>query len=283
MKTKENVFQVIDYSVSNESFHLKKHSDFDILVTTPQPKAEGLYRYYKSEDYISHTDARRNSFEKLYHLVREFALKRKLALIKKYGGSKKRLLDVGCGTGEFIQKAQQQNWQVTGVEPNEGARRLANVKTENAVTDIDALPLLTSKSFDVITLWHVLEHLPNLHEQINVFKKLLTDDGALVVAVPNFKSFDAQHYKNFWAAYDVPRHLWHFSEKGMKQLMAHHGLQVVAVKPMIFDAFYVSLLSEKYKSGNMNFIKAFLIGAKSNWHARHTGAYSSLIYIIKKQ
>tara|TARA_R110002012_G_scaffold283090_2_gene473188 strand:- start:136330 stop:137181 length:852 start_codon:yes stop_codon:yes gene_type:complete len=275
-------FQVPDYSVSKEIFQLEMHSKFEILVTTPQPKLEKLPAYYKSEDYISHTDSKRNLFEKAYHVVRSIALKRKLKLINSYCNSEKNLLDIGCGTGDFLQTAQQDNWTVSGIEPNLEARNIANIKTKNSVQDIVELSNLEKESFDVITLWHVLEHLPDLQEQIRVYKTLLKNSGTLIIAVPNYQSYDADYYKNFWAAYDVPRHLWHFSKKGMSQLMESHGLKVIETKPMIFDAYYVSLLSEKYKTGKMNFLKAIAIGFKSNRAAKRSGEHSSLIYIIKK-
>lgn len=282
MSTNRIDFQVKDYSVSNEIFQLERHPEFEILVTTPQPNLEDLPVYYKSEDYISHTDSKRNLFEKAYHVIRSIALKRKLKLINSYTTSDKSLLDIGCGTGDFLQTAQQNNWTVSGIEPNAEARKIANGKTHDAVQDAHELSNLKNESFEVITLWHVLEHLPDFQEQIITYKRLLRNSGTLIIAVPNYNSYDAEYYQNFWAAYDVPRHLWHFSEKGMKQLMEKQGLKIVETKPMIFDAYYVSLLSEKYKTGKMNFLKAFRIGFRSNRAAKRSGAYSSLIYVVKK-
>jgi len=282
VSTKKVDFQVKDYSVSNEIFQLEMHPEFEILVTTPQPKLENLPAYYNSDDYISHTDSKRNLFEKAYHIIRSIALKRKLKLINSYSTSEKTLLDIGCGTGDFLQTAQQNNWTISGIEPNAEARNIANTKTNNAVHDAHELFKLKNESFEVITLWHVLEHLPDLEKQIITYKSLLRNSGTLIIAVPNYNSYDAEYYQNFWAAYDVPRHLWHFSEKGMKQLIEKQGLKIVETKPMIFDAYYVSLLSEKYKTGNMNFLKAFRIGWRSNRAAKRSGAYSSLIYVVKK-
>nr|WP_246125960.1 class I SAM-dependent methyltransferase [Bizionia myxarmorum] len=282
MHNKKSNFQVTDYSVSKEKFQLEKHSEFEILETKPQPSLENLPAYYKSEDYISHTDTRRNLFEKAYHLVRSIALKSKLKLINASANSDKTLLDIGCGTGDFLQTALKDNWKVSGIEPNPDARKIANSKTDNAVFDTSQLSKFESKSFNVISLWHVLEHLPDFNEQLAIYKTLLKDSGTLVIAVPNHKSYDAEYYQSFWAAYDVPRHLWHFSQNGMSQLLAKHGFKVVETKPMKFDAYYVSLLSEKYKSGNMNYLKAFWTGFKSNLAAKRSGEYSSLIYVIKK-
>jgi 2-polyprenyl-3-methyl-5-hydroxy-6-metoxy-1,4-benzoquinol methylase len=191
-------------------------------------------------------------------------------------------LDFGCGTGDFLKIAKDNHWDICGVEPNANARLIANQKTDDSVFDSDQLSKLQKYSFDVITLWHVLEHLPNLKEQIELFESLLKPNGRLIIAVPNYKSFDAQHYKNYWAAFDVPRHLWHFSQKSISTLVQESRMEVVKTKPMIFDAYYVSLLSEKYQNGFMNPLKAFWVGWRSNFKAKHSGEYSSLIYIIKK-
>lgn len=271
-----------DYSVSGEEFQLLYNKDMDMLETFPRPNVEKLSEYYKSEDYISHTDAKRNLFERVYHLVRRMSLKRKLKLINSFQTEGKRLLDIGCGTGDFLETAKLNNWQVTGVEPNERARTIANSKTKNAVYDISYLETLEGNSFDVITLWHVLEHLPNLEVHVKLLKRLLKPNGTLVIAVPNFRSYDAQYYKNYWAAYDVPRHLWHFSITSISKLFHEEQLKLIDVLPMKFDAYYVSLLSEKYKLGNMNPIKAFWIGWLSNLKGYRSKEYSSHIYVLKQ-
>ncbi|WP_136482804.1 class I SAM-dependent methyltransferase [Cognatitamlana onchidii] len=264
-------------------FGLIKNSVYGFLETFPQPSSNNLPKYYQSEDYISHTDAKRNVFEKVYHLVRSFSLKSKLSLINNFAGEKKTLLDVGCGTGDFLHKAQNNGWSISGVEPNDEARAIANSKTHKAVYNIEQLLQFENNSFDVITLWHVLEHLPNLNEQLAVFKKLLKTNGTLVIAVPNYRSFDAGYYKSFWAAFDVPRHLWHFNRKSVSKLFNSIEMEVIKVKPMWFDAFYVSMLSEKYKTGKMNAIRGLWIGLLSNLKAVSTKEASSLIYIIKNK
>ena len=274
---------VKDYSVSGEEFQLLENKNFGFLETYPQPSPEKLPEYYQSEDYISHTDSKRNLFEKAYHLVRSVSLKNKLKLIGKYSQEEKTLLDFGCGTGDFLQTAKKNNWTVYGIEPNEQARYIANKKTKNAVFNTEQLLKFKKNSFDVITLWHVLEHLPNLQEDLNTFKSLLKPNGTLIVAVPNYKSYDAKHYKNFWAAFDVPRHLWHFNKTSISKLVQTLSMQVVKIKPMWFDAFYVSLLSEKYKTGKMNPIKAIVVALFSNGKAIFTKEASSLIYIIKNK
>ena len=272
---------VKDHSVSGEEFQLVQNMELNMLETFPQPKAEKLPDYYKSEDYISHTDTKRSLLEFAYHSVRKIALKRKLKLINSFNSESKNLLDIGCGTGDFLETALKSNWNITGIEPDAQARQIANSKTNDSVFEIEHLEHLKPNSFDVITLWHVLEHLPNLELHTGVFKSLLKPNGTLVIAVPNFKSYDAAHYKTFWAAYDVPRHLWHFSKIAIEELFKNKNLKLVKTIPMIFDAYYVCLLSEKYKTGFMNPFKAFWIGFKSNQKARRSKEYSSHIYILK--
>jgi len=281
--THKTYLKVKDHSVSREEFDLILNSKYGFLETFPQPTSEKLPDYYKSEDYISHTNSKRNLFEKAYHFARIFSLNQKLKLINSFSTEKKTLLDLGCGTGDFLEAAKNDHWTVFGIEPHEQARSIANVKTDNAVFDVNQLSNFNASSFDVITLWHVLEHLPNLEEQLSILKKLLKPSGILIVAVPNYKSFDAQYYKEFWAAYDVPRHLWHFDIKSISNLFQIVSMEVIKIRPMYYDAFYVSLLSEKYKSGKMNFFKGFWIGMLSNLKSLKSKEASSLIYTIKKR
>ncbi|MCH7524649.1 MAG: class I SAM-dependent methyltransferase [Bacteroidetes bacterium] len=278
---KNTYFTVKDHSVSGEVFQLLYDEDFDMLVTSPQPSVEKLPEYYKSQDYISHTDTQRNLFEKGYHFIRRVSLKKKLKLINSFSSQEQTLLDIGCGTGEFLKIAQQNNWTVFGIEPNEKARSIANKKTNNSVSDIEELSNFKPQSFDVITLWHVLEHLPRLEEHVSILKSLLKSNGTLIIAVPNYKSYDAKYYKEFWAAYDVPRHFWHFSQTSISKLFEKENMYVENRLPMKYDSYYVSLLSEKYKSGWMNIFNAFRIGWLSNFKAIQSKEYSSLIYCIK--
>jgi len=282
MNNKSTYLSVKDHSVSGEEFQLIYNRQLEMLETFPQPSEKQLPKYYQSEDYISHTDAKRNLFEKAYHFIKTIALKRKLKLINSFNIEEKNLLDVGCGTGDFLKVAKDNNWNVLGVEPNLEARTIANKKTENSVFDIEQLLKFKKHSFDVITLWHVLEHLSKLEQHITILESLLKPNGRLVIAVPNYKSFDANYYKSYWAAFDVPRHLWHFSQKSISKLVQQKGMDLIKTEPMIFDAYYVSLLSEKYKNGFMNPVKAFWIGWRSNLKAKRSGEFSSLVYIIKK-
>ena len=275
----DNIYiKVIDHSVSKESFQLLFNEDLQLLKTNPQPSAHALPSYYESNNYISHTDAKRTLFEKLYHLVKKQALKNKVNLITKQNPQKGNLLDLGAGTGDFLQQAQLSGWNTIGYEPNNKAKQIALSK---GVRFSDTLEALTPHSFDVITMWHVLEHVPDVDDTIKTLKKLLKPQGTLIIAVPNFKSFDARYYKSFWAAYDVPRHLWHFSKISIQKLFIKQQLSLQNIKPMWFDSFYVCLLSEKYKNGKINFIKGFAIGLLSNAIGIVKKEFSSHIYIIK--
>lgn len=266
-----------DFSISGEEFELKLDTELNMLRTYPEP--ENLAAYYDSEAYISHSDSADNLVDKLYQYIKKYNLKRKVSLINKYTNTDKTILDIGAGTGSFLETAKRNGWKVYGIEPGKKARDLAANK---GLKLLDNLDLLEKRTFQVITLWHVLEHLPDLDWQINKITSLLDEDGTLIVAVPNFQSYDARYYKEYWAAYDVPRHLSHFSQLSIKKLFAKNGMKIEKINPMIFDSFYVSLLSEKYKHGKRNFFKAFLVGLKSNVWAWNTKEYSSLLYILKK-
>ena len=278
LKNKTHYLKVKDHSVSQEIFDLYYDESLDMLVTNPQPDSENLGKYYDSPNYISHTDGNKSLFEKLYQAVKNIALKNKLNLINSLSENKGKILDIGAGTGDFLAFVKQNGWQTIGVELSQKAKEIAIKKGVQFVNEISELE---NQSFDIITMWHVLEHVPDLEKQIHELKRLLKPNGTLIVAAPNFKSFDANHYKEFWAAYDVPIHFWHFSKTAIKLLFEKQNMKLEKVLPMKFDAFYVSLLSEKYKTGKMKYIKAFFIGLKSNFKAKQTSEYSSHIYILK--
>ncbi|MEZ7506367.1 class I SAM-dependent methyltransferase [Flavobacterium sp. Arc2] len=280
ISNKKHFLTVKDHSVSKETFDLYHDETTDMLITYPQPSLENLGKYYESEDYISHTDGKRSLFEKAYHFIKGIALKNKLELINLQQPNKGSILDIGAGTGDFLAVAKENGWKTVGVEPSDKARAIALKKAVSFVEDTSGLE---SQSFDVITMWHVLEHVPNLDNQIKELKRLLKPAGTLIVAVPNFNSFDAKHYGAFWAAYDVPIHFWHFSKKAIKLLFEKEDMKLEKVLPMKFDSFYVSLLSEKYKHGKMNFVKAFFVGLQSNIKAKQNFEYSSHIYVLKNK
>ncbi|WP_088324188.1 class I SAM-dependent methyltransferase [Polaribacter tangerinus] len=267
-----------DYAFSKENFELYYHSKYDFLATKPVPK--NLAEYYKSENYISHTDSKKSFLDKIYQIVKNYTLKQKLSLINSFQTAQKTILDVGAGTGDFLKVCKSNDWKIFGIEPSLIARESAQKKglflNENTTE-------LSGKKYDVITLWHVLEHVHNLQDYTLTLKNLLKEDGKLVIAVPNYKSYDANYYKEHWAAFDVPRHVWHFSQKSIQLLFSDVSMEVEKVLPMKFDAFYVSLLSEKYKRSKMSFVKAVYRGFISNLKAKRTSEYSSLIYIIKNK
>jgi 2-polyprenyl-3-methyl-5-hydroxy-6-metoxy-1,4-benzoquinol methylase len=269
--------KVKDHFLSGEEFDVLYNEEFEMLVTSPVP--ENLDSYYDSHAYISHSNQKRGIFEKTYGFVKSIALQRKLKLINSFDLPGKSLLDIGAATGDFLATCKQGGWGIKGIEPNQKARSIA---FQQGIELLENNEGLKKNSFDVITLWHVLEHIENLSEFISQLNDLLKDNGRIVIAVPNYKSFDAEYYKEFWAAYDVPRHLWHFSKESIVKLFSKENIVVDQILPMKFDAFYVSLLSEKYKSGKMNPFKAFFTALKSNRKAKRTGEHSSLIYVLKK-
>ena len=278
------VFLVKDYTVSGEYFSIEKCKTCTLLFTQNVAEQNEIGRYYASENYISHSDTQAGLVNKLYHLIRKKTLQSKKRLIE--GETEKsngNILDIGCGTGAFLHTMKIGGWKITGLEPDENAREKAKILYDIEPQLSNNIFNLPDNNYDAITMWHVLEHVHQLHEYIGQLKNMLTDKGKIFIAVPNYTSYDAQHYGEFWAAYDVPRHLYHFSPAGMKRLVEQHGLTIKKIKPMWFDSFYVSMLSEKYKSGKGNLIKAFLMGFISNIKTLfNPDKCSSLIYIIEK-
>lgn len=277
-KMKDKIIK--DFSVSGKSFQLKYDADNE-LYQTLFSDWKHLNDYYQSENYISHTDGKRNPIEKIYQIVKQYTIKTKWDLIKKHQNKDKiNVLDIGCGTGDFLKYGNQKNnSNGVGVEPNDVARQKAQSKNVEVFNDLKEIK---AQNYDVITLWHVLEHVPDIENYFSFFNEKLHKDGLLVIAVPNFKSYDAKFYGEHWAAWDVPRHLWHFSKNSMQKISQTHGFDLTHIQPMYFDSFYVSLLSEKYKNGKQNLLKAFWVGLRSNWKAKRTKEYSSHIYLFKK-
>jgi 2-polyprenyl-3-methyl-5-hydroxy-6-metoxy-1,4-benzoquinol methylase len=274
-----------DHTVSREDFEIWECSDCQVRFTQHIPDAEAIGRYYQSDNYISHSDTGQGIINKLYKLARKFTLISKRKLVTTQTGlTKGKLLDVGCGTGAFLATMKQANWQVTGLEPDAGAREKVRHLYGIAAMQADELFHLAPNSFDAITMWHVLEHVHDLHGYLEQFKSILTSKGRLFIAVPNYTATDANHYEANWAAYDVPRHLYHFSPKSMGQLALQHGFIIKAIKPMLLDAFYVAMLSEQYKNGKGNLIQALWQGLSCLMATiGDTKKSSSLVYILEKQ
>lgn len=273
-----------DHTVSNETFQLRKCTSCGFVLTSPRPADAELPGYYQSDAYISHSNKSTNLVDQVYKLARRFTLKWKHDLIVRNSTTTpSSVLDYGCGTGAFLRECQNKGMEIAGVEPSETAREIARKETGRPIAhDLSAI----NQEFDVITLWHVLEHVTNLNQTLAQLKTHLHTNGTMFIAVPNLQSADAKTYKEFWGRYDVPRHLWHFSKSSMEQLLRNHGLNLIRIVPMKLDAYYVSLLSEKYRNNGKTsisgMVRATLRGWKSNQQGKTTNEYSSLIYIVRK-
>jgi len=276
---------VKDYTVSKKNFEIWICDNCDLKYTDEVPDQKAIGKYYQSSNYISHSDTKVGFINKMYHKVRTHTLKTKRKLVQKMTNkSEGKILDIGCGTGAFLNNMQQAGWQITGLEPDESAVKTANSLYNISPKTPEELFSLPANSFDAITMWHVLEHVHQLQEYIQKLKSLIKADGVIFIAVPNYQSYDAAVYGAHWAAYDVPRHLYHFSPKSMEKLVSLHGLKIKAHKPMWFDSFYVSMLSEKYKKNKNNIIKAVIVGMISNVNAIfNTKKCSSIIYVIENK
>lgn len=270
-----------DYTVSQESFNIVSCNSCGFKFTNPIPEFSELPKYYKSEDYISHSNTKKGLISQLYHIVRSYTLRGKLKLVSKYV-AKGVILDYGCGTGMFLNECDKNGWKTYGMEPDAGARAIANgfaLKVKENKSELTRS--FPEVRFNAITLWHVLEHVTDLNDTLKFFKERLSTEGVLIIAVPNYTSHDAKHYKEHWAAYDVPRHLYHFDLSSASQLLQSFDFELVETKAMKFDSFYVSMLSEKYKTGKINYLSAFMSGLVSNFKAKNAANYSSVIYVFK--
>ena len=279
-----NIFPALsaeDFTVSHEVFEIWECHDCTLRFTQKVPGPEEIGKYYQSENYISHSDTSTGLINNLYHRVRKKTLIRKKKLMETFTGQKTgSILDVGCGTGAFLHTMKEAGWDVTGLEPDENAAKKAKELYGIEPLKAEEIYNLSPASFDAITMWHVLEHVHDLHGYMQKLKSLLKPGGKLFIAVPNYTSYDAGKYKQFWAAYDVPRHLYHFSPKSMKELFTLHGLQVEKLLPMWFDSFYVSMLSEQYQNGKPNALKGGITGGVSNIKAMgNPEKCSSVIYV----
>lgn len=269
---------VKDHFLSKEEFKLEHCDSCALLFTNPRPAPDRIGDYYKSEEYVSHSSTKKGFVNKVYNWVRSYTLKSKIALLNELTTGKQ-LLDIGAGTGHFLAKAKASGYAVLGLEPDEDARKVALSENGIELQDLSLLHDL-DQTFDIVSMWHVLEHVYNLQEDLNKISSLVKQNGVLIIAVPNYTSFDARHYKEYWAAYDVPRHLYHFSPRSIIPLIESKGMKFEKMLPMKFDSYYVSMLSEKYKGGSI--LKAMRIGFLSNMKAKE-GLSSSQIYIFRKK
>ena len=278
-----SLLTVKDHSVSGESFEVWQCAVCSLRFTQNVPDESSIGPYYQSADYISHTNTSEGLINRMYQRVRKFTLEQKANMVIKRTTEQGNVLDIGAGIGAFLHAMKEKGWKVTGLEPDQGARERAAQLFGIELQDVSVLHQLEQASFDAITLWHVLEHVHQLHPYIEQLKKLLRPGGKILIAVPNYQSLDSSIYGVYWAAYDVPRHLYHFSPLAMQTLMEQHGLKILEKKRMWFDSFYISLLSSKYKNGKSKWIGAGISGLRSNLKALfNKDACSSLIYVVGK-
>lgn len=277
----ENILTCKDYLVSNENFTIQQCTNCGFKLTNPRPDATSIGSYYKSDQYVSHNDDGGGPINMVYRLVRNYTLQGKVNLINKLNSGVGEVLDVGCGTGSFLLASQDAGWKICGVEPDVDARTAAEAKLKVPIKhSLESLE--AGRKFDIISMWHVLEHMPDLNQVVAQLHALLTDKGSVVIAVPNCASYDADYYKSYWAAYDVPRHFHHFTPDTIVALFNKHGFVLANQKQMPFDAFYISMLSSKYQTGKTDYMESVQVGLKSNSKASQSGQSSSITYLFKK-
>ena len=253
------------------------------LYTNPRPTISEIGKYYQSDQYISHAGEKKGLIYKLYDIVRDFSIKQKLSLIKKYHSNGK-LMDLGCGLGYFLNGVKlDKTFDTLGVDVSDDAVEFVKKTFGLDVKNESELDNLEKHSFDIITQWHVLEHVHFLNERMLQLHHLLKEEGTMFIAVPNSKSKDAEMYKEFWDGYDVPRHLYHFNQKSFSLLMEKHGFEIIEIKPMWFDAPYISMRSEVHMKNKYPFINGALSGIRSTATALSTGEHSTLLYVVKKK
>jgi SAM-dependent methyltransferase len=275
-----------DFTVSAEEFKIVQCDGCSLQFTNPRPNSVEIGRYYESPDYISHSNSTKGLINKIYRIVRNHSIKKKLNLITRLNKDKEQsIIDIGCGTGEFLGICQQNGWKALGIEPNEKARKQAETNWNLEVHPESYLEKVDNKNKpNIISMWHVLEHVHLLNERLRQVHNILAENGHLIIAVPNPSSWDASHYTDTWAAYDVPRHLYHFSPEVLIDLLTKFGFEHIESKPMAFDSFYVSMLSEKYMHGHPRNLNAVINGIRSNLSAGgEAEKYSSVIYVFKKK
>jgi 2-polyprenyl-3-methyl-5-hydroxy-6-metoxy-1,4-benzoquinol methylase len=273
-----NHLSLNDWMITKEAFTIVSCSNCGFHFTNPIPKEDVIGSYYKSEDYVSHSSTNKGLVNRIYTVVRNYTLAKKVSLVRSFTSGNS-VLDIGAGTGHFLATCKQSGFSVQGLEPDLDAKNFAKSNFNIDLESLDVLSTIPSSSKDCITMWHVLEHVYHLKRDLNDIVRVLNDTGVLFVAVPNMGSYDAKKYREYWAAYDVPRHLYHFEEATITNLLSQFDMKCVSVLPMKFDSYYVSMLSEKYKGGSI--VKAFLTGFVSNLKASKFG-YSSQIYVFKK-
>jgi 2-polyprenyl-3-methyl-5-hydroxy-6-metoxy-1,4-benzoquinol methylase len=271
-----------DEFLSKEDFHICECLNCGLSYTMPRPNKEKIGEYYKSEEYYSHQENKKGFIPRLYESVKKVNLKHKYNLATQ-GLNVGKMLDIGCGVGDFLHTAEEHGWTCTGVEPSEDAKAIAKTKTKANIINSEDMEKIPDATFDLITMWHVLEHVDDLKWQIEQLHRLTKTKGRIVIAVPNYKSYDAQYYKELWAAYDVPRHLSHFNKNVLTKIFKSKNLELVRTDKLIWDAYYISYMSEQYKQHKFPLLKGAFRGCISNCKARHTKEWSSMVYIFEKK
>ena len=272
---------VKDLFLTNEAFEIHECLKCGLLFTEPRPKPEEIGKYYQSEEYYSHQENKKGFVPRIYETVKSVNLKKKYKMATK-GLEPGRMLEIGSGAGDFLHTMEKRRWTCTGIEPSESAKEIATKKVKATLLNPQEIDQLKDESFDLITMWHVLEHVDNLKEEIKQLQRLLKKGGRLVLALPNFKSADAQYYKEYWAAYDVPRHLNHFCRESINNIFKTTDFKRIKTDKLVWDAYYISFMSEKYMNHSLPLLKGAWKGLRSNCKARKNGEWSSLVYILER-
>ena len=270
-----------DLFLTQEPFKILECKECGLLYTTPRPNKDEIGRYYKSEEYYSHQENKEGFIPKVYEKVKSVNLKNKYGIATE-GKGKGKALDIGCGVGDFLHTMEQHGWDCTGVEPSEDAKVIAKKRIKGQLLSSEEQENLPDSSFDLITMWHVLEHVDDIRWQIQQLHRLCKPSGRIIIALPNYKSYDGQYYKAEWAAYDVPRHLNHFNKETLIKILEESGLRHVKTEKLVWDAYYISYMSEKYRKHSIPLLRGAFRGLVSNCKARKTGEWSSLVYVFER-
>ena len=271
-----------DEFLTKEDFHICECLNCGLLYTMPRPDKDHIGAYYKSEDYYSHKENTKGFVPKLYERIKKNNLKNKYQLATN-GLSVGKMLEIGCGVGDFLHTAEEHGWECIGVEPSEEAKAIATKRTKASILSSEELESLADEQFDLITMWHVLEHVDDLRWEMAQLQRLIKPHGRIVIAVPNYKSYDGQYYKEHWAAYDVPRHLNHFNRTVLTKMFKTKGLELKKMDKLKWDAYYISYMSEQYRIHSLPLVRGAFRGLISNSKARKSGEWSSLVYIFEKK
>lgn len=271
-----------DEFLTNEEFQIHECLRCGLLFTEPRPEINKIGEYYKSKEYYSHQENKKGFIPKIYEKVKKINLKHKYNIATK-GITTGKMLDIGCGVGDFIHTAEEQGWECVGIEPSEDAKAIARNRINAKILKSKDQEVIPEETFDVITMWHVLEHVDNLKWQVSQLQRLIKNEGRVVIAVPNYKSYDAKYYKDKWAAYDVPRHLNHFNKETIVKIFKANGLELETTDKLRWDAYYIAYMSEQYQHHTFPLIKGAYRGFISNCKARTSTEWSSKIYVFSKR